>query len=813
MKTIDLCGTWKIRGSSGERGSIGEWPNDQPRLPSYDARVPGTVQEAMEQFTGDVNLGHNVYASRWIEEQKWHWMRTFELSEEDAAKHVRIVFEGLDLTAEVYVNGRKVGSHNNFYTPAKFDITSAVKPGENKLSVILESGLFWASDKPVGDLFACGQAHPLTKRMWLRKPQSSFEWDWSPRCINVGIYKPCRVEISDGVFADETKIFARLWDDYSAGTVDLTQYITSQADGCEYSIEAEIIETGAKASAVGKANRGQTGVSLKLPVDHPELWYPRGYGEQKMYTVKITVKCGEYESVITKKTGFRKAEIDQSTHPDGGRYFILKINGTPVFAKGGNMVPVDLLASRFTRDTYETLIRRAAEASFNALRVWGGGLYETDDFYELCDEYGILVWQDFINACANYPADDNEFSKNIWAEYVHTVRRLSPHPSLVIYCGNNEIDWMMQSMPDKRRYPDAQLYYWVIPHILKSEGDDRYYQPSSPYSPETEDANSPMLGDQHPWSIGFGDRDYFKYRNMVDRFPNEGGILGPASLPCMYACLGEGQKFIHSFDWQVHDNSIATQDGATPDRMLEEWLDMTVDGMSVEDYTYYGGFCQGEGLTEYILNFRRRMYSSASAIFWMYNDCWPTVRSWTIVDYLRNRTPSFHPVRRAFAPVTVDIAKEADGYAVYGISERLEAKSAVLECGGFTPDGEYITAEMNVTLEANASTKLTVIGNLPEGYIPYAILKADGEIIARRRFIDVRYFELGLEKAEIRTERNGNRVTYTSDRLALGVCIDLDGTDEFPADNFFDLYPGKPYTVYVGEKCTGDVKYAYMGKK
>jgi len=280
----------------------------------------------------------------------------------------------------------------------------------------------------------------------------------------------------------------------------------------------------------------------------------------------------------------------------------------------------------------------------------------------------------------------------------------------------------------------------------------------------------------------------------------------------MDACLGDGQKYINSFDWNVHDNSIATCDGKDPSRILEEWMSMTVNGFSVADYTYYGGFCQGEGLTEYILNFRRRMYSSASAIFWMYNDCWPTVRSWTIVDYLRNRTPSFHPVRRAFAPVTVDIAKENGGYTVYGISERLEAKSAVLECGGFTKDGDYITAEMKVTLEPNASTKLTFIGNLPEGYIPYAILKADGEVIARRRFIDVRYYQLGLGEAEIRTERNGNSVTYVSDKLVLGVCIDLDGTDEYPADNFFDLYPGKPYTVDVGENCSGEVLYA-IGRK
>ncbi|MBQ4575787.1 MAG: hypothetical protein IJA85_11425 [Clostridia bacterium] len=813
MKTINLCGTWKLRGSNGERGAIREWPNDQPHLPSYDAPVPGTVQEAMEEFTGNVLYAHNCYNARFIEESFWNYSRYFNVDEADIGKNFRIVFDGLDLTADIYINGKKVGNHNNYYTPCKLDISNYVVAGENRVNVIIESGLFYSANKDTSDTFI-GASHQIAKRVWLRKPQSSFEWDWSPRLINVGIYKPCRIEISDGIFADETKLFARISDDYKSGMLDMTQYLTSLKAGTEYTVKAEVLETGASGEVSGVSESvGSLAIPIKIEVPNPELWYPRNYGAQKLYTVKITVNTGDNEIKILKKTGFRKAVIDQSEHPIEGKYFILQVNGINVFAKGGNMVPADILCSRFTRDVYEVLISRAVEANMNALRVWGGGLYENDDFYELCDEYGIVVWQDFIGACANYPGDDKIWFNNYVDEIVHTIRRLSCHPSLVIYSGNNEIDWQMQAMLNVRRYPDAQLYYWILPKKLAAEGEDRYYQPSSPYSDPKDhtDANIDIVGDQHPWSIGFADREYFKYRNMVCRFPNEGGILGPTSLPNMMACFGEGQDYIHSFDWQVHDNTIAFPYSSTPDRMTEEKLNLSIKDMNIADYVYYGGFCQGEGLTEYILNFRRRMYSSASAIFWMYNDCWPATRSWTVVDYLRNRTPSFQPVKRANAPVTVDIVKNSDSYTVYAISERLKEKKAVLEYGAFTVDGQYITETKEIVIPENASYAAAVIENIPEGYIPYAILKAEDEPVARRRFVECAYSNLGLKPANITCEINDGVATYTADKLVLGVCLDLNGEDGDLGDNFFDLYPGKPYSVKLGG-LSGEILYSYQGQ-
>ncbi len=811
MSYLSLNGTWRLYGSSGERGAYFEWPNEPRFIKPRNANVPGTVQEAFEDITGDLTEGHNILNARFIEEQKWLYVRDFELSQEDIQdKTLRIVFARLDLVAEVFINGKRAGGHNNFYTPCKLNITPFVKEGKNTVAVIIESGLFWSSDKSIAETFG-GEPMKLTRRIWQRKPQSAYEWDWSPRLSNVGVYD-CGIEITNGVFADNPSVFATINED-GDGEIEIRQFVQAFEAGLSYRVQVEIPETGDCTAEASTTQVGENVIVTHMKIDKPERWHVRGYGTQRRYSVIISVfSKGLQISSIEKKVGFRTVEIDQSKHPKQGKYFILTVNGDKVFAKGGNLIPSDIIFTRLTRDVYETLLDRAEEANLNAMRVWGGGMYETDDFYDLCDERGFIVWQDFVNACANYPGNDKEFYNNYAQEIRYNIRRLSVHPSLMIYAGNNEIDWQMQGVVgwNVQKYPDAQLYYWLLPKTLLAEGEKRYYQPSSPWSSDATDANSPYIGDQHPWSIGFTDRDYWKYRTFEDRFPNEGGVLGPTSLPCMLKCLGQGMQEMHSFDWAVHDNSIADRTSSSSDLLIEEKLGMSTEGMTIPDYVYFGGFLQGEGLTEYVLNYRSRMFSSGSAIFWMYNDCWPAVRSWTIVDYLKNRTPSFHPVRRACEPVCVNITKnqEEGTMCVLGINETKQKVKVRVEYGTMTTKGEYKTAHESAVLDAGGVTVLAKMQIPEEGRIPYAILTTESGTVSRRRFIEQPYQTLDLCDPEIRVKANGDgTVTYESDGLALGVCIDLDGTNGGPSDNFFDLFPGKPYTVRVGNK-SGEVLHA-----
>lgn len=825
MKTISLCGTWQCQGSTGEHGGIHTWPVTQPFTPTYPMQVPGTVQEAFEHLTGDVHVGHNVYLARFIEEQYWLCSRDFELTEEDLAKgnRVRLVFEGLELCAHFYLNGKHVGKHTDAYLPARIDVTEHAVVGTNHIDIRLDTGIYEYGEKDTSTTYCNSYTAKILKRVYARHAQSQYEWDWAPRLLNVGIVKPCYVEIAP-FFINETAVYHRLNANYSRATLDIRQFLAVTGER-KLRVDARVEETGDAWGWEGEF-KGASPVRLTLNIENPKLWYPRGYGEQFRYTLTVTItdlESGAVIGTVTKKVGLRHVEIDQSAREDVGRNFKLLINGRQLFAKGGNMIPLDILYSRFTRDRYELLIDRAVENNFNALRVWGGGIYETDDFYDLCDERGIVVWQDFIGACASYPAFDEDFMKNYLAELRYNIRRMSSYASLVIYCGNNEIDQFSAAGHDGWvgrycQYTDASLYYVLAPRLLREEGDHHYYQPSSPWSPDGDRPTDYQTGDQHPWAIGFANRDYFQYRKMDCRFPNEGGMLGPTSLPCIMTSLSEGQQYLHSLDYKLHDNSVADWRDGEPIYMLKEKLGFDVklhDGLSIPDYTYYGGFLHGEGLTEYIINFRRRMNdTTGSAIFWMYNDCWPATRSWTTVDFLGNRTPAFWSTRRAFAPVAVDIVKTENGFDFYGISERLEAKAAKLSYGYMLPDGTVDVKEIEVTLPVNSSAVLASLdgATLPEGAILIAELDAEGEPLARRRWVEVPYNELGLGATDIKVTKNADgTATYLAQRPVLGVCLDLDGEDGELSDNFFDLYPGRPYTVKLGSK-SGEVLYSYMGQ-
>jgi len=802
MHKQSLNGVWELRGASGDRGGGNRHPHiDYPER-YMTANVPGSVHETLleAKLIKEPTLGKNVLEARWVEEFIWAYTRTFEVREEDLKnKRARIVFECLDLHAVIYINGKEAGRHVNYYYPCKLDITDFIHPGENRIFVRIESGLIYAADKPALPYYGAiyNDGSKLTKRMWLRKPQCSFEWDWAPRLINVGIPGDVYIEYGE-IFVDEVAVLSDVSDNYSKAKGEVRVFVENlSSENKKYKCRIRYDEK--KSETVAEIFSGKSQISCKFILDNPKLWNPIGFGEQHRYNFKVELFDENnnlvYEENI--KHGVRKVDIDQSKHPVKGTYYILTVNGNKIFAKGGNFVPADIIYSRITREDYAVLIDRAIEANCNAMRVWGGGLYESDDFYDICDEKGIVVWQDFIGACSTYPSNNNEFFHNYQREITHQIRRMSRYASLVIYSGNNEIDWQVWDFSlAGERYPDANLYFWLLPRTLKEEDPYKYYQPSSPWSPDFEFPNADHTGDQHPWNIGFGNCNFFEYRTYECRFPNEGGLRGPNSLPAVKACLDEGEEYMHSFSWQVHENSIDDWHNSSADIMVKDWLGIDPTTVSLETYVHFGGFIQGDGMSEYILNFRRRKFDSGSAIFWMYNDCWPTTRSWTIVDYFRNRTPAFYPVKRAFDPLAVDIICEDNKLLVYGISDLTSDTEAVLEYGIFNLNGEYIEQQSHeVVIKANASH---IIGGIDFDLwqetgetkcLPYAVLRIGDKIVASRRFINTKYHELELVKAPKTVIRTKNKKCYmTSDVFVLGVCIDLDGKQV--SDNFFDLFPG-----------------------
>ena len=823
-KRIDLNGVWKLRWCDGQRGDrlprLLEPKADLSR--AWDASVPGEVHATLVKHgvIAEPTVGLNCLQSRWVEETVWHYRRAFRAPKLGKGERAWLVFEGLDLDAVIHLNGKEIGRHNNSFCPCKIDVTQYLQSGENIILVALESGLFGAADK------ACtGYEHHLegrlTKRVWLRKTQSSHGWDWSPRLLNVGIHGDVYLEIARDARWDALVVLSDLGEDLHEGSV--TARIIAEGLGSapvQGLMTVSVAGTGHTARTPVTIAPGLNRLEARVTVAHPRLWWPAGHGAQHRYRVTVALSmAGRTIGRETRQIGFRHVRVNQDSHPERGRYFVIEVNRKPIFCKGGNFVPADIIFARIDARRYRKLIDRAIESHCNFMRIWGGGLYEGAAFYEACDARGVLVWQEFIFACGRYPATDERFYHSVKQEATHQIRRLAHHPSLIVWCGNNEMEWGGWSWGwDKGvTFPDYALFHRLFPILLKEEDGTRFYQPSSPFSPDHVTPNDDHCGDQHPWSIGFGDTDFRKYRAMTCRFSDEGGILGPNALKTVRACLPKGMDRPGSFAWEYHDNSVSYWGGGTPfpDSMLEQWLGRPLASMSIADYVYWGGVVQGLGLAEYAKNFRRRMFDSAAAVFWMYNDCWPTVRSWTIVDYYLRRTPAFWPVRRAFAPVTAVVTREANTVRVYGVNDGDEC-AADLRYGLLALAGRYpLDLRKHVMLRANASTLLAEFPAAQwdalgvRSHVAFALLSIAGVEIARDCLVLPYFKEMQWPHADVRVALRDGKAVFTSKTFAWRVCLDLDGERALP-DNFFDVYPGVA-TVLDWPKTLGPPRIIRVG--
>ena len=809
---ISLNGSWRIRGFDGQHGSpeafVGAGADETLFL---DAAVPGEVHLDLMRagLIDDVNIARNAEAARWVEECVWVYRRTFSTPPEALhAKAAWLVFEGLDLNAVVYLNGQEAGRHANCFTPCRLNVSDKLKEGENLLAVRIESGLYSVSDKPATPYQPGGIDHLLHKRMWLRKPQYSFSWDWNPRLINVGIWRPAWLEWADSARIDTAVVFPELADDHRSAKLHCRVFVEN-VTGSELPAKLRLTcaETGGTIEHEVKLAAGTSRHELVMAIDNPRLWWPRPHTEHPLYTLTATLIIdGREVASVSRRTGIRSVRIAQPPHPVAGKHFIIEINGRPTFLKGGNWVPADMIYGRVSPEHYRRLVELAADANFNALRVWGGALFADHAMLDACDELGIVVWHDMLFACAKYPMDDYAFLQNVKAEATFGVRDLAHHPSLCVWCGNNELEWGTWGWGYERDkpWPDYALYHHALPVIVKTEDPSRPYWPSSPYSPDHEFPNSPLLGDQHPWDVSLGPyvENFWGYRSDVSRFPNEGGVLGASTPATIRQFLPEGERRLHSPSWAFHDNAMNfNHQPPLVHRMLGTWLGMAPETLAFDDYLFYSSLLQAEGLKEYIDNFRRRMFSSASAIFWMYNDSWPVSHGWTIVDYYLRRKLDYHPVRRAFRPVTVVPAIEGEHVLIFGVNDttadwRGRVRFGIASLQGGLPVDETrdaaIPANSSIELARIPMSRWQQIGTKQS--VAFALLIEGGVVIAQNRIFSERFKDMAWGRPEISVRRDGEHAVFASDAFAWGVAIDIDGERSVP-DNCFDLLPGIDYRI------------------
>lgn len=828
--TLNLNDNWKFHWSTGQRGGAPYFFKAADSSDHYnavrnikrelhgsynggwfDATVPGEVHLDLMRagIIDDPNVGINSLKCRWVEEMEWYYRKEFEVDEDVLCSNAFLHFEELDLSAKIYLNGKEIARHNNAFYPLNVDVSGILKQ-KNELVVQIESGLYDVCDASIRDQYTAtaDTGVLLTKRMYMRKPQYEAEWDWSPRLLNVGISGNVELRYSKDIVIDNWQVRHNVAEDLNSATITANIFSLTKADDKKYRLELHI--GGEIFSTTATADK----LSVSGVINNPKLWYPVGYGEQYLYQTEI--KLYDSETLIWSKsteTGFRRVTVDTSKHEKEGYYFIISVNNRRVFFKGANFVPASLIPAEVSAKDYEILCDRALEANFNMLRVWGGGLYEKEEFYDICNRKGILIWQDFICACAYPPyLKDKNLYADMLREAEFQVKRLSRNPSLVVWSGNNELN------------PDGHpIFMEDFPRIIKENDPEKYYQPASPYTDQSLDGIPKGnhwyygAGDQHPWEVGFLNKDHRDYRKLDCRFPNEGGILGPTNRKAFEDITSAEGDYTKTIGYEIHDNTLHYQsEGTSPDEDLRYWTGLMPSELPLEKYLVAGGFVQGEGLSDYIDNFRSRAYSSSSAVFWMFNDCWPASRSWTIVDNKARRNMSFYQVKRAFNPVRVVLKEKENGFVdVVCINDSDKEISGKLVFGMFLSDSDIkcsratdvLLPQRSVTTVAtleNATAKSEEKGSLP---VAFAVLSEEnGKIITRNRLLTHRYFEYSLNKPCIKVIQSGDEFTFISDSFVLGVCLDLDGEDGI-SDNMFDLYPNMPYTVIVKNTEKGKALY------
>lgn len=812
-----LSGTWKVTWSDGVHGrhfkNMMEFQPQKDFERYIDVPVPMDLNKALQAkgILNDPNIGANSLHARWIGEQFWTYYKTFEVNKQALNQREWLVFDRLDYSAIILLNGKEIGRHQNAYIPCRIDVSGLLKNGTNEITVGIESGYFTVAEKNGKDYLPETMIEWPRKRQWLRKPQYQFGWDWNPVMINVGITGDVRIEWTQHARIDQELVQATLSDDLKNAELTINTYVQGSSVNIKAKIRSVIVETNQTVEHDLVFKKDILTEKSVISIKNPTLWWPVGQGSQFLYHIKTEVLVdGKVVDSKTSRIGIRKVELDQSPHPVEGNYFTVKVNNRKIFCKGSNWIPADMIYSAVTPEKTAALVDMAAKANFNMLRIWGGGEFVSHQFLDLCDEKGIMVWHDFLFACSKYPGDDLEFANNVKHEITWAVREFTTHPSICVWCGHNEIfvgynnwGWL-----DFGKGPtDYGIYLEMIPQILARESVSTPYWPGSPYKGKAGvDYNSPIYGDQHPYEVSLGadGADFTKYRNYKDRFADEGGVMGASTIATIKQFLPENERYVRSFSWEHHDNLVdywTSELGISYDR-TQMWFGKDYKKFSLDDYAFGSSLLQGEGLTEFIGNYRRRMFSSSAAIFWMYNDSWPVANGWSIVDYYNRRKLPYYSVRRAFQPVNVVVVEDSTSFKIYGVNDNPVDWTGQVQFGVFeTKRPLLINQQKKCVIRSNSSTIIASIDKKTMDSSQWVgagvfvrLLNPDKTVFAQNRMFNVKFKDLAWHKPDILIERRGKTAVFKSSVYVWSACIDLDGEKELP-DNNFDLIPNLEYTI------------------
>ncbi len=631
-----------------------------PELPaSLPAQVPGCVHTDLlgAGLVPDPYLDENELSLNWIGHQRWHYRTSFDWAPGGHDQH-ELVFEGLDTVATVLLNGTEIARTYNQHRTYRVPVGPVLRPGSNDLEVVFDSAWDYARARrdEHGDL---PNAYPAPFN-FVRKMACNFGWDWGPTLVTAGIWKPVTLQSWSTARLSRVRPVVTVND--AGGQVEVLVDLDRATDGA-VTVSAAIDDVRMQIEVPA----GESTVSMTLDVPDVALWWPHDMGSQPLYQLRVELRDSA-EGLLDEvghRIGFRTITVDTSDDATGSA-FTFVVNGRPIFVRGANWIPDDCFPTRITRDRLRSRIEQATDANLNLLRVWGGGLYESDDFYQLCDERGVLVWQDFLFACAAYP-EEEPLRSEVIAEARDNVARLMPHPSLAIWNGCNENIWGYQDWDWKELIGDRTwgmgYYTDLLPKIVAEIDPGRFYYPGSPYS-GTPDIypNADDHGLRHIWDV-WNDTDYSAYSSHVPRFVAEFGYQAPPSTATLRRSISERPLTPESPGMMHHQKAI---DGNLKLRRgAAAHLPTTSD---FDDWLYLMYVQQAEAIRFGIEHFRSYRGRCMGTVVWQLNDCWP-VTSWAAVDGDGRKKLLWYALRDACAPHLLTIQPRDGALQVFGVND------------------------------------------------------------------------------------------------------------------------------------------------
>ncbi|MGV8026486.1 MAG: glycoside hydrolase family 2 protein [Anaerolineaceae bacterium] len=793
MKIQSLSGNWKFR-QKGQQ----EW------LP---AEVPGGVHTDLLALgrIPDPFIGDNEKHVRWVAESDWEYYRQITVEPELMQQsHIWLVCDGLDTLATVNLNETELGRTNNMFRQYRWDVKSFLKAGKNDFHITFDSPVrFATTQQSVRPMPGVSQAIPGGP--YLRKAPCQFGWDWGPQLPPMGIWKDIRLEGYESARIEEV----RLKQYHTEDQVTIEARISIQNwDEAPYLASMHLIAPDGQIFESKGTVSGEKPCILQVEVLNPKLWWPNGYGSQPLY--QASIELSQSDLLLDQREyqlGLRTIELRQQ--PDEwGRSFTFVVNGQPIFAKGSNWIPADSFPTRISNAKLERLIRAAADTHQNMLRVWGGGFYEDERFYDLCDRFGILVWQEFIFSCSVYPLDDAEFVENIRIEVMENIRRLRHRASLALWCGNNEMEWGWVEWGWKApEYQDFKISYdrffhHTLPAWCADEDPEHVYWPSSPSSNTPfENPNGQQQGDAHYWDVWHGRKPFIAYRSQYPRFMSEFGFQSLPPLETIRTYAKESEWNITSYIMEQHQKN---NNGNA--LMVSQMLDSFQLPKDFESLVYLSLVLQAEGIRYGVEHWRRHPKQVSGTLYWQLNDCWP-VASWSSLDYYGRWKALHYVARRFYAPLLLSIEDKPTEMDVAITSDLHEPWEGSVHWSLETLDGKVLQAnvepvavapfDVRPVCQLDFSSYLT--DELRRNVIFIAELYQDGQIVARQTAYFVPIKHLAMTNPAIsphfQIEQQQIFIHLTSLSLACQVECMLEGTDTVFSDNYFDLPAGRTVAI------------------